>query len=237
MKVSLMSYTPEPEKKVAAAAKLCYSAAGPDELLENLDEQAVQRFLGKLIDLGHLSPTEHVTFTFAIEGVSRALSHQLVRHRVASYSQKSQRYVSEGQFEFVTPPSIQQDAVAMELYRTKMVEIQAAYEELSKIVPKEDARYILPNACETKLVATFNTRSLYNFFQHRCCQRAQWEIRDLAHKMLSEVKKVAPTLFAKAGATCVTQGVCPEGSMTCGLLDKIKAKVAQSKIDEGYVNE
>lgn len=233
MKVILMSYTPEPEKKVAAAARLCYSAAGPDELLENLDEQQVQKFLGKLVDLGHLSPTEHVTFTFGIEGVSRALSHQLVRHRVASYSQKSQRYVNEGQFEFVTPPSIRRDTEALELYQAKMREIQAAYDQLSKIVPKEDARYILPNACETKLVATFNTRSLYNFFQHRCCQRAQWEIRELAQQMLAAVKEVAPTLFAKAGASCITQGVCPEGSMTCGLLDKIKAKAAQSKTGEG----
>jgi len=221
MRVELINHTPEPEKTVAAAARLCYSPVGAVELMEHFEDDKAEGFLDMLMKLGHLSPTEHVTFTFAIEGVSRALSHQLVRHRIASYSQKSQRYVTEEQFTFIIPPSIEENPEARTLFVGKMKEIQQAYEELGAMVPKEDARYVLPNACETKLVATFNCRSLYNFFQHRCCQRAQWEIRELAHKMLSEVKKVAPRLFARAGAKCVTDRICPEGPMSCGLIDKL----------------
>ncbi|MDA8233916.1 MAG: FAD-dependent thymidylate synthase [Clostridia bacterium] len=234
MKVELINYTPEPEKTVAAAARLCYSPVGATQLMEDFTEGKVEHFLDMLMKLGHMSPTEHVTFTFAIEGVSRALSHQLVRHRIASYSQKSQRYVSEDQFAYVIPPTIEANPQAKAMLVKKMEEIQRVYEELSLLVPKEDARYILPNACETKLVATFNCRSLYNFFQHRCCQRAQWEIRELAHKMLAEVKKVAPRLFTRAGAMCVTDRVCPEGSMSCGLLEKLLDADNRKKQVEGY---
>ncbi|MHB8171907.1 MAG: FAD-dependent thymidylate synthase [Thermincolia bacterium] len=221
MRVELINHTPEPEKTVAAAARLCYSPVGAAQLMEDFTEGKAEHFLDMLMKLGHMSPTEHVTFTFAIEGVSRALSHQLVRHRIASYSQKSQRYVNEEQFTYVIPPTIEANPRAKAVFVEKMAEIHKAYEELSLVVPKEDARYVLPNACETKLVATFNCRSLYNFFQHRCCRRAQWEIRELAHKILSEVKKVAPRLFARAGAMCINDRVCPEGSMSCGLLEKL----------------
>jgi thymidylate synthase (FAD) len=216
MRVTLINHTPEPEKVVAAAAKLCYSSSGIDDLLEKLDTQNIAHFLQKLINMGHESPFEHVTFTFGIEGVSRNLTHQLVRHRIASYSQKSQRYVSENNFSYIIPPSIAKNKDAFNLYQQKMKELQGTYDELAKIVPKEDARYILPGACETKIIATFNARSLFNFFAHRCCRRAQWEIRSLANEMLSLVKDVAPVLFSKAGPTCVTEGVCYEGEMSCG---------------------
>ncbi|HHY36510.1 MAG TPA: FAD-dependent thymidylate synthase [Firmicutes bacterium] len=216
MKVTLINHTPEPEKTVAAAARLCYSPQGAAEIMENFTPEKVDRFLAKLTQMGHFSPTEHVTFTFAIEGVSRALSHQLVRHRIASYSQKSQRYVAEDNFAYIVPPAVRENPEALAVYEETMKQIREAYAKLAKIVPKEDARYVLPNACETKLVATFNARSLHNFFRLRCCQRAQWEIRELAEKMLAEVRKVAPRLFALAGPSCETEGVCYEGEMSCG---------------------
>lgn len=216
MKVSLLSYTQQPEQKVAAAARLCYSPAGADELLDKIDKRETENFIAKLISMGHLSPFEHISFTFAIEGVSRVLSHQMVRHRIASYSQKSQRYVSEHNFKYITPPSIKKNPEAERLYNEKMQLIAQAYSDLADMVPKEDARYILPSSCETKFVATYNARSLINFFQHRCCRRAQWEIRSLADEMLALVKEVAPVVFKNGGATCVSQGYCFEGTMSCG---------------------
>lgn len=222
MKVKLINHTPEPEKTVAAAARLCYSPAGAEEIMENFSEEEIRRFLHLLVDLGHWSPTEHVTFTFAVEGVSRAMTHQLVRHRIASYSQQSQRYVKLEDFQYIIPPSIQENPEALRIFEEQMETARLAYERLAGIVHQEDARYVLPNACETKIVLTFNCRSLYNFFQHRCCERAQWEIRRLANRMLAEVRKVAPILFEKAGPSCIGQGICPEGKMTCGRLAKLR---------------
>lgn len=222
MKVSLIAHTPDPERVVAAAARLCYSPVGATEVLEGLTDEQTARFLDKLAEAGHESPTEHASFTFAIEGVSRALSHQLVRHRIASYSQKSQRYVREDEFEYVTPPSIAAVPEAQELFRRTMAELRRAYSRLAELVPREDARYVLPNACETSLVVTMNARSLKNFFELRCCTRAQWEIRQLAEAMLAEVRRVAPNLFRLAGPTCETRGYCREGRMTCGRLAKAK---------------
>ncbi|MDH7577438.1 MAG: FAD-dependent thymidylate synthase [Bacillota bacterium] len=222
MKVELLTHTPEPEATVAAAARLCYTARCAGELKENLSRAEVDSLLRKLVAVGHLSPAEHASFTFAIEGVSRALSHQLVRHRIASYSQKSQRYVDERDFAYITPPSIAADPGALALFREKMEELQAAYRELSKKVPREDARYLLPNAVETKLVCTFNARSLFNFFRLRCCRRAQWEIRALALKMREEVRRVAPVLFALAGPPCETEGICWEGEFSCGGAQEVR---------------
>ena len=216
MRVDLISCTPEPDRTVAAAARLCYSEIHAAEIMADLKPEKVEAFLGKIAQMGHLSPFEHAGFTFAIEGVSRALTHQLVRHRIASYSQQSQRYVSEEAFEVIVPPSIAANKEAAEVFDSAMETIRLAYEALNTMVPKEDARYVLPNACETKIVCTFNARSLLNFFSHRCCSRAQWEIRELAYKMLAEVRRVAPGLFAKAGAPCEIKGFCPEGAMSCG---------------------
>ena len=224
MNIKLINHTPDPDRTVAAAARLCYSPVGVEQITEKMSDGDIQNFLGKLIEIGHFSPVEHVSFTFAAEGVSRALSHQLVRHRIASYSQQSQRYVKMDGFAYVIPPSVQKDPKAAEVFTRAMEEINEAYKRLADLVHHEDARYVLPNACETKIVFTFNCRSLYNFFEHRCCERAQWEIRRLAYQMLGEVKKVAPLLFTKAGPPCTTRGICPEGKMSCGRLDRLKEK-------------
>ena len=224
MHVALIQYTPDPEKVVAAAARLCYSADPVPELLERLDDASVANFVRKLREMGHLSTFEHVSFQFSIDGVSRALSHQLVRHRIASYSQRSQRYVKENGFEFVIPPSISRNPAALGRYEMVMARLQEDYQELLNCVPAEDARYVLPNACTTSLMASFNARSLLNFFEHRTCTRAQWEIRNLAETMLELVRDVAPNLFSKAGPTCTTQGVCHEGTYSCGRLKSLEGK-------------
>ncbi len=216
MKVKLINHTPEPEKTIAASARLCYSPIGATEIWDNFTDDQIEKLLIKILQMGHMSPFEHASFTFGVEGISRNCSHQLVRHRMASYSQKSQRYVEEKQFEYIIPPSIRNKPELLVKFHKKMQEIQASYDELLAFIPKEDARYLLPGACETKLVFTMNARSLYNFFEHRLCMRAQWEIRRLASAMLQELIKVAPLLFSKAGATCDTKGICFEGKMSCG---------------------
>ncbi len=226
MKVNLMWHTPNPERVVAMAARLCYSPVGAKDLAENMSDEQVEKLVTKIIGLGHASTMEHVSFTFAIEGISRVLSHQLVRHRIASYSQQSQRYVSEHDFEFITPPSVEGNVEAETKFNNLMAQIKQTYDELVELgVHKEDARYCLANATETKIVVTMNARALLNFFSLRCCYRAQWEIRAMADKMLAEVRGVAPLLFKKAGPSCVTDFVCSEGVMTCGRLAEIlKAK-------------
>lgn len=206
MNVELIAHTPDPEAAVAAAARLCYSDWGAVDLKKGMSREEISSLLKRLISMGHLSPVEHASFTFAIDGVSRSLSHQLVRHRIASYSQKSQRYVNENNFSYITPPSIAKDREAAIVFERVMDDIQEAYGKLADIVPCEDARYLLPNAVETNLVCTMNARSLYNFFQMRCCRRAQWEIRELAQKMREIVRQIAPNLFALAGPSCETEG-------------------------------
>ena len=201
-----------------------------------------------LSEIGHESPIEHVSFTFGIEGVSRALLAQITRHRMASFSVQSQRYVAEKSFEFVTPPEIAAVPEAEQLFNEAMAEDQRRYDEITAILKKkhkqafldegkdektaermaekkaiEDARFVLPNACETKMILTMNCRSLLNFFRHRCCSRAQWEIQDVANQMLALVKDVAPEIFKKAGPPCVAGG-CPEGKMSCGQAKEIRAK-------------
>ncbi|NLV17308.1 MAG: FAD-dependent thymidylate synthase [Syntrophomonadaceae bacterium] len=224
MKVELLAYTPEPEKVVALAARMCYSNRGVEELQDALKPDEVQRMVRMLTEVGHLSPTEHTAFTFGVEGISRACSHQLVRHRIASYSQKSQRYTDEANFGYIVPPSIASNPEALEVFDREIQLLQESYQRLAMIVPREDARYILPNATETKLVITFNARSLFNFFSQRLCLRAQWEIRELAEQMLAEVKKAAPVLFAGAGPTCETQGICWEGDKSCGRCEDVRER-------------
>lgn len=216
MKVSLIRFTPEPEQTVAAAARLCYSPDQVEELLMGLTENRAKKLLAKLVEQRHFSPFEHASFTFGISGVSRSLSHQLVRHRIASYSQQSQRYVAMDSVPTVVPPSIAADPEAWELFRQAMQAVEQAYQRLLAKVPAEDARYVLPNACQTNLVVTMNARSLHNFFSLRCCNRAQWEIRELAWKMLELVLAVAPTLFQSAGPGCLNGAGCQEGAMSCG---------------------
>ncbi|NLW60222.1 MAG: FAD-dependent thymidylate synthase [Firmicutes bacterium] len=217
MEVKLLSHTPEPERVVATAARLCYAPEAAAEVWSGFTPEKQQAFIGKLVNYGHFSPFEHVVFTFAITGVSRALSHQLVRHRIASYSQRSQRYIDEAAFAVVVPPTVAADPAAREEFARVIGQIQAGYNRLTALgVPKEDARYLLPNACQTQLIMTMNARSLLHFFRLRCCRRAQWEIRELAWKIRREVVKVAPLLFREAGPACLVAGKCAEGTMTCG---------------------
>lgn len=218
MKVTLLEHTPNPDLVVAVAAKQCYSSKTATEIInKGLDEKEISNFVQKLFRIGHESPFEHVSFTFGVDGVSRTLTHQLVRHRIASYSQKSQRYVSEARFQYVTPTSIKSNKEAEEEYEKCMRSINHTYEKLIFLgILKEDARYALPNSCTTDIVITMNARALLNFFKLRCCTRAQAEIRQMAYLMLGEVKKVAPNIFGFAGASCEVLGYCPEGKMSCG---------------------
>lgn len=213
MTVQLITHTPEPERLVAAAAKLCYSNANMQDVLAISSEDA-EKFIAKLPE-AHQSPLEHVSFTFAIEGVSRALLAQITRHRIASFSVQSQRYVGMDGFGCVTPPSIAADDEAAKMFEKCMGMLDTYYAYFrSAGVPAEDARFVLPNACATRMIVTMNARELLHFFSLRCCKRAQWEIRAVADEMLRLCKEAAPTIFAKAGAACV-RGSCPEGEMGC----------------------
>lgn len=253
--VTLLTYTPEPEKSVASAAKLCYSASTIGTIREGLTPEKTASFVEMLAELGHESPIEHAYFTFGIEGVSRSLLAQITRHRMASFSVQSQRYVKEDHFEFVLPPEIEKIPEAKAKFLEAMDLDQKYYEELTDLLKAkhlkdmlaegmdekaanraaekkaiEDARFVLPNACDTKMVMTMNARSLYNFFRHRCCNRAQWEIRDVADQMLALCYAVAPELFKNAGPSCVC-GACPEGKMTCGKAKEMRERYAKLKAE------
>lgn len=274
--VQLLEHTPDPEKLIATAAKLCYAGCDINELVEKQTPEAVDKFLDTLVDIGHESPMEHVSFTFAVEGVSRALTHQLVRHRIASYSQVSQRYVKLNQFSYIIPPVIENNETAKDIYVKKMEDDQKVYDELVNILCDEyaqqyidstqygknnlqptsikpyevlkiiasgneveskkvksivrsiekksieDARYVFPNACETKIIVTMNFRTLINFIQHRACQRAQWEIRELAIEMIRLLKPVLPKLSLLLAPKCCTSK-CPEGNLSCMKMAEQKA--------------
>lgn len=244
LKVTLLTYTPKPQKIMAAAAKLCYARADIDTVMEGLTPEKTEGFIDMLSGLGHESPMEHMNFTFGIENVSRSLLAQITRHRHASFSVQSQRYVKEMDFEFITPPQIAENAASKQLYLKTMKDIAASYNSLADTLKKvniengmeeraaekkaiEDARYVLPNACTTKMIVTMNARSLMNFFKLRCCNRAQWEIRELACQMLELVKNVAPNVFSDAGPACV-RGGCSEGKMSCGKADEVRLKFKKS---------
>jgi len=237
-KVTLLGYTKmideeAPEKIIAAAAKLCYSNSSVEDLKEKLTDEKTESFIKMLASIGHGSPFEHLSFTFGIEGISRTCSHQIVRHRIASFSQQSERYVDlENSFSFIMPEQIKKNPKAEQLFIESIMKDYSCYHDMTLILAKEnrkqgmdqksaikkaleDARFSLPNACETKMIMTMNARSLMNFFKERCCNRAQWEIRDVANQMLDLVLEVAPNVFNKAGAPCAF-GPCKEGSMSCG---------------------
>lgn len=217
MNVELLQYPDNPERAVATAARLCYAPVGAKELMETMPPERVQSVLSTIMKSGHFSTLEHVSYTFAVDGVSRALTHQLVRHRLASFNQQSQRYVkfTEG-VETVKPDTVSRDEEANRIFDEAINAVLEGYQKLLDAgIPAEDARYLLPNAAETKIVITMNIRELLHFFSLRCCNRAQWEIREMAHRMLALVKPTAPYIFMDAGALCV-RGTCPEGKMTCG---------------------
>ena len=265
LKVILLEHTPNPEMVIASAAKLCYSAVGIEEVSEKLTEESANKFIAMLASIGHGSPFEHASFTFAIEGVSRTLTHQLVRHRLASYSQQSQRYVKLAQFEYIIPPTIEKSPEAKKIFIETMERDQESYDALIGLLQEqaysesvsaylsdtkfedkltvndipaavlgvfwkdagkkviEDARYVFPNACETKIIVTMNARELMHFFGERICNRAQWEIREMAYQMLILAKGVAPSIFSTSGPGCV-YGNCPEGKMSCGKAKEVREK-------------
>ncbi|WP_282755856.1 FAD-dependent thymidylate synthase [Desulfuromonas thiophila] len=226
MQVQLLSHTPEPEKLVAAAARLCYSASGIASLLA-ADTADAARLIRKVLALGHFSVLEHVSFSFAVEDISRACSHQLVRHRLASYSQQSQRYVAfKDELAVVEPPSLRERPELLARYRQTLADVQQLYRDLlSAGIPAEDARFVLPNASPTRLVMTMNARELHHFFSLRCCRRAQWEIRALAIAMLQACREAAPLLFETAGPGCL-RGPCPEGAFCCGAAEQVRTELA-----------
>ena len=253
MLVTLIAHTNDPEKTVAAAAKLCYSDAHIETLLDGLTPEKTASFLQKLSDFGHASPIEHASFTFGIEGVSRTFLAQVTRHRIASFSVQSQRYVRLEDFRYVIPPEIEKIPEAKAQFVKAMNEDAAKYLELVRTLEEshtaewvaqgmpekaarakaakqanEDARFVLPNACETKMVMTMNCRSLLNFFSLRCCNRAQWEIREAARQMLKLVLPLAPHIFAAAGPRCLN-GSCPEGAMCCGKQTQVREEYAALK--------
>ncbi len=233
VQVLLLSHTPNPEATIAMAAKLCYSPSDIASLKEKTAAKDQKGFVEKLMKMGHMSPIEHASFTFAVEGISRACSHQLVRHRLASYSQQSQRYVSEeAGFDYVIPPTIKGDAELEKYFVEFMAKAQKAYNQIVKKLNKkgiageaanQDARFVLPNAAETKIMITMNARELLHFFRQRCCNRAQWEIRAMATEMLKLVNSIAPTVFSGSGPGCVS-GPCPEGEYTCGKAVEVRER-------------
>ncbi len=229
-KVTLLSYTPDPERAVAAAGRLCYSSSTAAELQETMSDDEVARLIGILIDSGHMSALEHASFTFGIDGISRACSHQLVRHRLASYSQQSQRYVRfSGEGGFIVPPKLAEDPEALAVFEAAMASARSAYERLVELgeerglvreTVQEDARFVLPNAAETRIVVTMNTRELRHFLRIRCCRRAQWEINELAWRLRYMLMQTAPLLFEGSGPDCL-HGKCQEGrKMFCGKVYK-----------------
>jgi thymidylate synthase (FAD) len=229
-KIELLRYTDKPEETVALAAKLCYSDSAIGELKEGVSKKDVSAFIRKLMDMGHLSPIEHASFTFALEGVSRSLLAQITRHRIASFSVKSQRYVrAKGGFNYIIPPAIKAlGSDAVKEFEGQMDTIYSFYEGWLKRLESgekgnEDARFLLPNAAESKMIITMNARELLHFFSLRCCNRAQWEIREAAWEMLRLVSRVAPNLFEHAGPLCIC-GKCPEGDKTCGKSAEVKQR-------------
>lgn len=242
LKVELLAKTTHPQLVASMGARLCYSDAKIEELREE-GENPIR--IARLMELGHLSPIEHASFTFGIEGVSRVLLAQITRHRIASFSVQSQRYVHQSgnaeEFGYILPPSIAalgQEAV--DEYGRQMQTMQKWYADWTRRLggrgedANQDARFVLPNACETKLIMTMNARELLHFFSLRCCNRAQWEIRALAWEILRICMREAPDLFRKAGPSCV-HGPCSEGRMSCGRADEARKKFANITCQQGSI--
>lgn len=225
LKVKLIGYTKDAEQIVAAAIRQCYSGLSGSELKKKISPEKRAKLIRQVIGSDHTSTIEHVSFTFAIEGVSRALTHELVRHRIASYSHQSQRYVTADNFKYLIPPSIKTNKEALAIYKKAIKEDQDYYNQLLNLgIPKEDARFMIPNGIETKIIVTMNARSLFNFLRRRMCNRAQWEIKTLAYQMHKLLMKVAPNIFKFSGPSCQTEKICWEGDLNCGL-PKVKKDI------------
>ncbi len=226
-RVVLLSHTPKPLELIYSACRQCYSPGFVGDGWAENDFASTKKqadLIQKIMDSGHTSTIEHVSFSFAIEGISRALSHQLVRHRIASYSQQSQRYVDGSQCNYIIPPAIAKNPAALKRFEDFMQEVGEAYKDIHALLTEqgrgakanEDARFVLPQAAETRIVMSMNCRSLLNFFAHRCCNRAQWEIREVANQMLEICREILPQVFNQAGAPCERTKLCPEGKFCCG---------------------
>lgn len=215
--VKLLNYSQEPELTVAKSARLCYFKDSIEDLQAEIESKDIKKYLTMLLKKGHLSPFEHISFTFGAEGISRNCSHQLVRHRVASYSQQSQRYVDlEDTFSYIIPPGIEKYEDMKMQFQNHMGNYHDFYNQLvTKGIKPEDARFVLPSASETKIIFTMNARELFLFFSLRLCKRAQWEIRAMAEIMVKQVKEIAPIVFSKVGPTCKTQCICKDNNKTC----------------------
>lgn len=264
MKVMLLTNLSDLERNVAFAARLCYMSDGtnPIEYLEKMPKATIHKQINLLANVGHESPIEHAQVTFYIEGVSRVLLAQLTRHRHASYSVQSQRYVKligeDGMDMVIKPPAIAENEEANAIFVKSVTEAIDAYNKIADILSDkyfneliadvdeevrdselyrkqmhdkaeklaiEDARYVLPQAIKTRLEMSMNARSLKNFFALRCCNRAQWEIRELATAMYTLCVKEAPYLFSDMGPSCCSRsGRCSEGHMSCGKMKDVQEK-------------
>ncbi|HPT66217.1 MAG TPA: FAD-dependent thymidylate synthase [Candidatus Woesebacteria bacterium] len=235
LKVKLLSYTVNPEQNIVAAIRQCYAAIGAKELKEKTNKETRERLIKQVIASGHTSTLEHASFTFAVEGISRVTEIQLIRHRIGcSYSIQSGRYVKRNEASYVIPPAIlNSDKNVLKKVKKHFENAQKLYSELIDLgIKAEDARYCQPQALKTKMVVTMDARALLHFLTLRCCRRAQWEIQLLANEMLKLVKKKAPILFENTGPSCVSQGICFEGDMSCGLWKTIKGAELKKRIKE-----
>lgn len=230
MKVVLLEYTRNPEKVCAVAALTTMKEGTPSEMIKEIDPDNAKKRIQRVVGYGHYSIIEHANFTFSIEGISRACSHQLVRHRIASFTQQSQRYVKMDEIPFVIPPSIKKNKVAEDLFNHNIKALSESYKKLLELgITPEDARFILPNATKTNLVMTMNARELLHFFNLRCCNRAQWEIREMAWEMLYQVLDVSPALFETSGPKCIVEGICTEGKSSCGCYKLFEGKTIEDR--------
>lgn len=190
MKIKLIDITPNAEKMIEKIARVCYNSE--DKITEN----SYKTFLPKLLDQGHMSVFEHAKATFYIEDISRACSHQLVRHRMASYTMRSQRYIDEDNFEYVIPPKITESSKGKEIFENLIEYIRQIYSSLKELeINKEDVRMILPNACYTNLFMTMNFRELLHVINLRYSDHAQWEIRDLFKEIYELLNGMYPSIF------------------------------------------
>ena len=232
MKIKLLRHTADAELLCGAAALTTTKSGSPSETLEKTNIETAKQIIKRVTGYGHTSIIEHASFTFSIEEASRAMTHQLVRHRIASYTQQSQRYVTYGTLEnYVTPQNITDNAEAKKIFEETLEKISETYQKLLKMdIPKEDARFILPNAAKTNIIVTMNARELRHFFNVRCCTRAQWEIRIAAMEMLKQARNAAPALFGNSGPTCVEMGYCPEGKMKPPECDVLEMKEKFGKL-------
>lgn len=227
IQVKLISYPEEAELIAKMAGLICYSG---EKVFEEIKEKASikpDEYLAAIVKSGHLSIIEHNVFVFYVSGLSRVTSHQLVRKRIASFSQQSQRYVNAENFDYITPEKIKNSDFHKD-YTRIVKETHELYQKMvDNGINKEDARYILPNATSTQMIVSMNAHALIDLLVRRLCIRSQWEIQELAERMLEEVTKVAPTIFRNLGAFCDFYGYCPENSHSCGkspTIDELREK-------------